>query len=64
VDLQLPEGPTALIIAAAHGNIEVVRQLLEKGANIGLKTIEGKTVYDYAANDEIKTMLSNYGKKE
>jgi ankyrin repeat protein len=52
-----------LIIASAHGNTEIVKLLLGKGANTELKTVEGKTAYDYATNDEIKTLISGYSKK-
>jgi ankyrin repeat protein len=37
--------------------------LLEKGANTELKSDEGKTAYDYAKNDTIKTLISSYKKK-
>jgi ankyrin repeat protein len=63
MDLQAKIGVTALIMAAQEGYIQIVKFLLEKGANPNLKDNTGKTAYDYAKNNEIKTLLTNYMKK-
>ena len=44
------------MIAAANDNIEVVRELLKRGANKKLKDNNGKTAYD-KGNEEIKALL-------
>jgi ankyrin repeat protein len=43
---------------------EIVKLLLEKGANTGLKSKGGKTAYDWTQNDTIKTLLTTYKKKK
>jgi ankyrin repeat protein len=60
LDLQLTNGATALILASYKGYTKVVRLLLDKRANPNLKSNEGKTALDYAANSEIKNLLTKY----
>ena len=43
--------------AVMYGKIEVVRELLKRGANKKLKGSSGKTAYDWASNEEIKALL-------
>ena len=48
--------------AAQRGKIEVVRELLKRGAKKRLKSISGKTAYDWADcafsnKEEIKALL-------
>jgi ankyrin repeat protein len=50
-------GNTALIFAARWGHREVVRFLLTKGADTSLKTEDGHTALDEAANREIWQIL-------
>jgi ankyrin repeat protein len=54
--------------ASQEGHIEVVRLLLERGANSKLKSKKGRTAYDYAddysKNRVIRTMLLNDMKKK
>ena len=48
------------MLAAYNGKIEVVRELLKRGAKKELKSKDGKTAYDYASNpnkEEIKALL-------
>ncbi|GAU88541.1 hypothetical protein RvY_01224 [Ramazzottius varieornatus] len=42
-------GCTALHYAAAYGNLEVFRHLVQKGANIKIRSAENKSVLHYAA---------------
>ena len=47
------DGWTPLMLAAlASENPEVITVLLEAGADAGLETIEGKTAFDYAEENE------------
>ena len=43
--------------AAGWGKIEVVRELLKRGAKKDLKNKDGKTAYDQTSNEEIKALL-------
>ena len=43
--------------AASYGNIEVVRELLKRGAKKELKNNDGETAYDKAKKLEIKALL-------
>jgi ankyrin repeat protein len=49
---------TDLMAASLNGNTDIVKLLLEKGANPYLKDKEGKTALDYAGNPEIKNLLN------
>ncbi|WP_395462623.1 ankyrin repeat domain-containing protein [Wolbachia endosymbiont of Cantharis cryptica] len=44
-------------MAAQNGHIEIVRVLIEKGANPLLRDKNGKTPRDLAENDDIKELL-------
>jgi ankyrin repeat protein len=57
IDYQTDEGTSALMIAAANGHAEIVRILLEKGANATLKNKFDKTASDAAANEEIRKLI-------
>jgi len=63
INLLTKDGWSALILASLNGKTEAVKLLLDKGANPDLKSNEGKTAYDYAKNDDIKTLLARYLKK-
>jgi len=45
-------GYTPLMLAALRGNAEVVRLLLQKGADVSLKNAHGQTAADLATNSE------------
>ncbi len=49
VDAQNKDGMTALMIAASHGNIELVRMLLAKGANPAKPDYTGRDAVGWAA---------------
>ena len=61
INKQDNHGETPLMYAAANGKIEVVRELLKRGAKKELKVTSGyyagKTAYDKASNEEIKALL-------
>jgi ankyrin repeat protein len=48
---------TALIEAATRGYLDVVRRLLEKGADPGIKDTDGMTALDWAVENEDDTMI-------
>ena len=43
--------------AAYNGKIEVVRELLKRGAKKELKDEDGQTAYGWTSNEEIKALL-------
>ena len=45
------------MLAAYYGKIEVVRELLKRGAKKEMKSNNGKTAYDLAETEEIKALL-------
>ena len=57
INKQKNGGVTPLMCAANNGKIEVVRELLKRGAKKGLKNEDGETVYDQTSNEEIKALL-------
>ena len=53
-----------LILAVTYGYIDIVRLLLERGADINVKSATGQTVYEVAINkkkEEISELLAEYG---
>jgi thiosulfate/3-mercaptopyruvate sulfurtransferase len=50
LDSQNVNGATALIYAASAGKSEIVRLLLDAGADTTLETLDGFTALDVAAN--------------
>ena len=56
-------GRTALMLASEAGHFEVVKYLVENGANANLKDNDGKTALDFAETDEIRQFLINNGAK-
>ena len=63
INKQSNGGRTPLMGAAWNGKIEVVRELLKRGAKKELKNNDGDTAYDHAHNwassnkEEIKALL-------
>jgi ankyrin repeat protein len=58
VNLTQEGGFTALMGAAQNGDAEMVRYLLDRGADKAATTDEGKTAMDLAANDDIRRLLA------
>jgi ankyrin repeat protein len=48
---------SALHLAAAKGNLSVIRQLIELGADVNDKTSSGQTVFDLAKSEDIKASI-------
>jgi ankyrin repeat protein len=46
------------MIAAANGHFEVVKLLLEKGADASLRNEKGKSAADVAATEEIRLLIN------
>ena len=63
INKQTNEGSTPLMLAANYGKIEIVGELLKRGAKKELKNKNGKTAYDlsdeYGSSnkEEIKALL-------
>jgi ankyrin repeat protein len=51
-------GFTALHAAAQNGDPDLARELLARGASRQIRTNEGKTAADLAANDDLRRLLS------
>ena len=58
INMQTDEGYTLLHYAADNGNLEMVKALLERGADATLKTARGSTPYDMAMTSTIKVLLA------
>ena len=66
IDQRNAQGMTPLMVYAYTGNIDVVENLLESGANVGLKSLNGKTPLHYAAhsgNLDLVKLLMDKGLK-
>ena len=63
IDINLinKEGKTALMIAAENSEAEIVNTLLESGANAGSSTRDGKTAWDFAGSESVRSTLVAYG---
>ena len=49
--------------ASKEGNLEIVKYLVEKGANVNIKDNHGRTALDLAETEEIKKVLRKVGAK-
>jgi uncharacterized protein len=58
VNRQGAGGFTALHSAAQSGDVELVKLLLERGADRGLRASDGKRAVDYAQTDDIRALLA------
>ena len=58
VNMQTDEGYSLLHYAADNGNLEMVKALLERGADPKLKSARGSTPYDMAITSTIKVLLA------
>ena len=51
------ENNTALILASKFGYSEIVKILIENGADINIKNNDGKTALDYAEENDYKNII-------
>lgn len=58
VDGHEQSGFTALHAAAENGDSDLARELLARGADRQIRTTEGKTAADLAANDDLRQLLA------
>ena len=58
INLQTEEGYTLLHYAADQGNLEMVRELLKRGADPTLRAKSGSTPYDMATSTMVKAELT------
>ena len=58
INMQTDEGYSLLHYAADNGNLEMVRALLQRGADPTLKSSRGSTPYDMAMTSTIKVLLA------
>jgi uncharacterized protein len=59
----VPDGRTALISAAARGDLQVVKALVERGADVNVKDNKGYTALNHAIEaryDEVSEVLLNH----
>jgi hypothetical protein len=61
INAQTDEGYTLLHYAADQGNLEMVRELLKRGADPTLRSKTGSTAYDMATGTAIKAALARAG---
>jgi ankyrin repeat protein len=57
IDVQCTDGRTPLMAAVYYKHYDIVRMLIEKGANTKLKNSNDNTVLAYRAPSEIKRLL-------
>jgi len=58
VDIRAVDGATALLLAAGGGHVEVVRLLLERGADRGARDAQGRGTDDYMQTDSDRVIAS------
>lgn len=61
VNMQTSEGYTLLHYAAGDGNLEVVRELIARGANVNLRSSSGFTPYDSAIGTMVQAEIRKAG---
>jgi ankyrin repeat protein len=57
VNVQDHQGQTALMVAASFGNGETIEALLARGADLALKTNDGRTAYQIAQARRLDLMV-------
>jgi ankyrin repeat protein len=63
IDPQKTAKYTDLMVASMNGHTDIVKMLLDRGANPGLKDNSGKTAIDYAKSTELRNLLEANLKK-
>lgn len=59
IDAQSGRGTTALMRASKSGKLDNIRVLVEHGADLGVKDMEGRTATDWADTAEIASYLKS-----
>lgn len=59
-DQESSEGKTPLIFAAMFDRVELIKFLLEKGADKTLRTKDGQTALDFATSEEARILLTGF----
>jgi hypothetical protein len=61
INMQTSEGYTLLHYAAGDGNLEMVRELIRRGANVNLRSSSGFTPYDSAIGTMVQAEIRKAG---
>lgn len=61
INMQTDEGYSLLHYAADNGNLEMVRELIRRGANVNLLSAKGSTPYDMAVGTMVKAEIAKAG---
>jgi len=64
INLQASDGWSPLIIATFRNQEAVVRLLLERGADVTLRTSDGRTALSSSYNPAISALLEAHGARE
>lgn len=60
-NLKTARGWTPLMEASRRGNIPIIETLVKKGANPNATAINGERALNFAANEDIKVILKQFG---
>jgi hypothetical protein len=60
---RLDEGTTPIQAAAANGHVEIVKYLLQRGADPFARDIMGESAFDMAHDDQVKAVLREYAQE-
>jgi len=61
INMQTSEGYTLLHYAADNGNLEMVRELIRRGADVNIRSATGSTPYDMAIGTMVKAEIAKAG---
>jgi len=61
INMQTDEGYSLLHYAADNGNLEMVRELIRRGADVNLRSARGSTPWDMAITPMVKAEIAKAG---
>ena len=61
INMQTDEGYSLLHYAADNGNLEMVRELIRRGADVNLRSAKGSTPYDMAVGTMVQAEIRKAG---
>ncbi|HRD28104.1 MAG TPA: ankyrin repeat domain-containing protein [Caulobacter sp.] len=61
INMQTPEGYTLLHYAADNGNLEMVRELIRRGADVNIRSASDSTPYDMAVGTMVQAEIARAG---